>query len=216
MKYIEKADLWFPDAEQHFLREKNGKPFWQGYQQDRIDAALQYVRRFGTAIDVGAHIGLMSRYLATKFTRVDAFEPDPEAFACWQKNLEAFPNATGNQIAVGATTGRVGLETTEVGENTGNRQIIPDGKGVSMISLDHWAGQCDFIKIDVQGYERDVLKGAAAFLARHRPVLVVEIEAPGKLRRSFGSPAGTLKLLAKLGAVQRARIGDDYIFTFDD
>ena len=72
MKKIPGTDLYVPDSETHFLQEKKGRPFWKNYQKDRLEEAYKHVRNWDVALDVGAHIGLMTRELATRFKVVYA------------------------------------------------------------------------------------------------------------------------------------------------
>jgi hypothetical protein len=83
----------------------------------------------------------------------------------------------------------------------------------------------DLIKIDVEGHEESVLRGASDVIARHHPVLLVEIDPP-KLDRARTSPERVLRLLADLGyglwVARRRRLepldrvprGDTYVNVF--
>jgi FkbM family methyltransferase len=229
VKQIPKTDLWVPDDDTHFSAlDRHGRPVALGYQHDRVVAALKYVRRRTEAIDVGAHVGLVTRKLAEEFEEVCAFEPHPETFACLGKNTAHLKcSRTGLehvclfQAAVGAADGRCGLDDDKtVGGNTGNRQIDTDRSDVRMVSLDGLfeAGQfndCALLKIDVQGFEYAVITGAVKLLAAWKPVVLVELEPANKLRRTFDRPTAAAKLLGKLGYRPRRVIGADHIFVFE-
>ncbi len=64
---------------------------------------------FGTALDIGAHIGAVSVYLARKFERVIAFEAVPATFEFLRLNAADIPNITALNVAVGPTAGEVYL-----------------------------------------------------------------------------------------------------------
>src|SRR5512137_48020 len=66
------GDWYLPDGEAHMVEYLRAQPAYQGVHRA---TALEYVRRFGTAVDVGAHVGLWSRDLAARFATVHAFEP---------------------------------------------------------------------------------------------------------------------------------------------
>lgn len=217
MKYIGKADLYVPDREGHLLKEKKGRPFWREYQKDRLDAAFEVCSRWDVAVDAGAHVGIMTRELAKHFGRVVAFEPHPDTFACLLANVGKLPNVTCVNKALGRAAGSVFVED-DVGDNTGNRQVSADAAGteVELTRLDDFPLEgCGLIKMDVQGYELDVVLGARETLMAFCPTLIVEDEPPGKLKRQIHKPGSAVRQLQKWGAGQRTSVGDDVIMTID-
>lgn len=136
------------------------------------------------AVDVGAHIGNHTVYFAHVLgVRTLAFEPNPVTF----RHLEA--NVSGNGLsqlcslrnaAVGAQTSKARAEPASA-RNSGMATVELDPEGaVEVVSLDDALAdepRVDLIKIDVEGWELDVLRGGARILARHRPLLYVEIMA---------------------------------------
>jgi hypothetical protein len=104
-------------------------------------------RGIHTAIDIGADSGEYTLFFLTKTNaaRVLAFEPDPEALPQLQENL---------QLNSFAESKRLELSSALVG----------DSDGAGKVSLDSLAGAMQlpcFIKIDVDGAEAEILKGAA-------------------------------------------------------
>lgn len=211
MKKVDGTDIWIPDGDEHF----NHARIVENYQADRLVMAYPKVSHWDTAIDVGAHVGLITRLLADRFRKVMAFEPDPEAFACLEENTKHLPNVVRYQIAVGGHCCRAGLDTRKM-KNTGNRQILPDGDNVAMISLDSLdLDAFDLLKVDVQGYEWYVIKGAAKQLKYFRPVVIIEVEPEGKLERTFPQESkGAIRLLRRLGAEQVGSINADSVWRF--
>jgi FkbM family methyltransferase len=136
------------------------------------------------AVDVGAHVGNHTVYFAHMLgVRTYSFEPNPETF----RHLEA--NVKGNGLehlctvrnaAVGAATGKGHVEPAS-DENSGMSSVALDPAGtVEIVLLDGVLADepaIDLIKIDVEGWELEVLRGGATILARHRPVLYIEIMA---------------------------------------
>lgn len=213
MKQIPDTDIYVPDSEDHLLRNKGGKPFWRAYQKDRLDEAFKHVRNWNVAIDVGAHIGLMTRELAKHFRAVVAFEPAAESYACLVKNTKGLHNVICVNEAVGAKACEVAME--EVTGNTGDRQVMA-GTGVPMVTLDAsygWQG-CDLLKMDVQGYEEQVLRGAKRTLVAYSPIVLLEQEPRGKLRYEFSKPGSALKRLQDWSAKEVGRVGEDWIMAF--
>lgn len=77
--------LWFPDTERLKKRADYRKP-------KQMDYAMTHVRRYGLAIDAGAHIGVWARSLAVHFAEVIAIEPEPVAFHCLVRNSQPLAN----------------------------------------------------------------------------------------------------------------------------
>jgi FkbM family methyltransferase len=217
MQYVEEAGIYLPDGEQHFAgkNKKTGKPVCLDYQADRLKAAYAHVTDFTLAVDVGAHVGLLTRELAKRFGLVYAFEPHPANYECLQANTAHLPNVVALPFALGRAQCTAGLEFESTG-NSGDRQLVPGGVSVNVAPLDDVdLHACGLIKIDVQGYELEVLEGARNTLCAFSPVVLVEIEPPEKLRRTYyrktDAPA---RWLADFQAREVDRVGEDRIYAF--
>ena len=139
------------------------------------------------AIDIGANQGFYSYALARLFDRVLAFEPNPTIVADLErsgsKKIEL------HKVALSAGDGRRELYVPRVGgvEQHGwasfDRFNLPDVTGVSTLdvpvrSLDSYRlDAVDFLKIDVEGHEVEVLTGAMDTLRRNGPVILAEVRA---------------------------------------
>ena len=194
---------WLPAHEQHLqgwmAHPKNRDVVLNGrvaYQGRKQLAALDLVKlmRAGqplrTAVDVGAHCGLWSFNLAHASETVHAFEPVALHRQCFALNTEGLPNIVLHECALGAQQGMVRLES-ETG-SSGNTKIVGDGD-IELRSLDSFELQdVDLIKLDCEGYELHVLRGAIDTIAKCKPVIVVE------QKRDMAEQMG----LPKLGAVE--------------
>lgn len=206
-----------PQADTYF------RPFFdkdpRGFQVDHLEVALEHCKQFRTAVDGGAHIGTWSVALAARFRRVVSFEPAPDTFACLKQNTEVFANIAYYPSALGekAGRGRIVDDVTRPG-NTGSRylEIIPDdgarsGEHIEVLPLDYLHLQdLDFLKLDVEGHELQALKGAAATIARCRPVVLIEV----KKLRPHVNPEMAAHWLSGLGCSEVARVGKDRIYAF--
>jgi FkbM family methyltransferase len=156
------------------------------------------------AIDVGAHIGTWSLQLAPHFELVMAMEPMAENYDCLLENTVDSANIVPLHVAVGDCIGR-GFPCWENKLNSGAAYFRKAHDGfIPMITIDSLNLACvDFIKIDVQGGELDVLKGSVGTLKEHYPVLCVEMvledyfdediaEFLRDIGYSHGEPIGTL------------------------
>ena len=57
------------------------------YQLEELTSALNYCNNFRTAIDIGAHIGMISNQLSKRFETVESFEIDTDVFECLKQNM---------------------------------------------------------------------------------------------------------------------------------
>ncbi len=140
-----------------------------------------------TVFDAGANCGFFALYQATAHPerRVFCFEPHPATFQHLQKNIAAnhleqrvFPI----HAAVGATTGECSIHISEESSmafvNTSPLQLLqaPKSVKVPLMSLDAFAEKegvwPDYLKIDVEGFESEVLRGAPHCLERARWVML--------------------------------------------
>lgn len=154
--------------------------------------ALGRVPEDAVCLDVGAHIGVTACLLGRRARRgrVFAFEAAPEAAAILRRNLAA--NGIGHaQVVEAALSDRSGtLRFHEAANAAGAHAVTPSFPGeapptVSLpaLTLDEWAesqpglAPVRFIKIDVEGFEPNVLAGAARLIARDRPVILMEFNA---------------------------------------
>lgn len=184
------------------------------YQYRKLEAAMRSVplERRRVAIDIGSHVGLWAMQLVKLFERVECFEPNPEVARLWPWNVRT-DNARLWPMALGKITGKIALQYNP--HVSGNAHITGlDEDGIEMRTLDSFGfKQVDFIKIDVEGYESMVLKGAMKTIRDHHPVIVLE-QKGNDGRLGFGLNAG-LRLCKKWGMHSLFCIGGDHILVWD-
>ena len=220
---------WFPDHEQHLIEWMNaagqdcaGRP---AYQRHKYLEALKWTRPGRRlAVDVGAHIGLWSWQMAQDFGNVIAFEPMPKHAECFEENVLHLPNVFLHGVALGDLPGRVHFKT-RTPDSSGDTGVEPTpGAGdvkANIDCLDNFPvdvlGPLDLLKIDCEGYELFVLKGAVETLTRCKPCVIVEQkpETGGAARYGIGVTEAC-DFLESLGAVRRAGIQGDYIYSWDE
>ena len=206
---------WFADQDTHFshMIQKNIKKGGPAkYQEPVRHKSLQFVKDFGVAVDIGANVGLWSRDLAARFARVVAIEPVVEFQECLRRNvpmenIEIWP------IALGTEDTTIDMVITE--GNTGHSHINKDSIGmgkVDMKCLDSlWFDRIDYMKIDCEGYEMQILKGGEQTLRTHQPIVVVE----QKLHKDTGitkdTQYGAVNLLLSWGAKKLGQVRNDCI-----
>lgn len=197
--------VWLPDGEEHLLGWAK-RDDWR-YQGEKLDEALKYVKQFDVAVDVGGHCGLWSKELVKKFALVVAFEPMPAHRDCFVKNVKG--NYELHPYALGDKDGSVKIRTKE--SSSGDTRVHPDGQHeIEVKRLDDlYAGPCDFLKIDCEGYEEFVLRGATELL-KHKPVVIVE-QKPNKAQEYGLKETGAVDFLKSLGYTQKTVMAGDYI-----
>lgn len=142
----------------------------------------------GTFVDVGAHVGTFAVHAALFFKKVVAFEPEPRNLQCLKNNVtqNRIPNITVIPKAVSDQCGTATFHVIE-GVDTGRNSLLPNGGGatfeVPTVTIDSVFSEqlrghppISYMKIDVEGFEPKVLKGAATTLGNqpNKPVLAVE------------------------------------------
>lgn len=177
-----------------------------------LDAALAHVKSFRLAVDVGAHWGLWTTVMAGRFERVEAFEPLQANVNRWRTRLVGFPNATLHPVAVGDEGGKGRLQGEE---KHSKHYCIKDVAGdIDMVRLDDFGfTDLDFLKVDTEGADALVLRGAEETIRRCRPVCIVE--SVPRFEERYGLPEGApMRFLESLGAVRVAEMWRDYIYVF--
>lgn len=169
---------WYlPDDDAHFTEyltglHKSSQPV--EYQKAQRDTAISYCDNFRTAIDVGAHVGLWAGPLEEQFSAVHAFEPYSEFHKILKKNAL---HSTIHGYALSDQEGTARIIVNK--ENSGIAYIeecrYPEEGPIPMAPLDSFGFEhVDFIKVDCEGYELPVLKGATKTIQKWGPVIVVE------------------------------------------
>ncbi len=153
------------------------------FEKEILDDLESYLRLDSVIFDVGANIGNHSIYWARRSggRTVHAFEPVDGTFKMLSRNIEL--NSLESQIvtynvALGAAEGSARISHYDK-ENIGaTRLSISSTWDIKVAPLDGLANsldRVDFIKIDTEGFELDVLKGSAQTIDRCKPVIFVEI-----------------------------------------
>lgn len=135
----------------------------------------------GLVLDIGANIGNHTIFFLTKKAKkVISFEPVKDTFDILKKNIEInnFQNKVNLfNIGVGQTKGKAILKYYN-SKNIGMSQLSSDKNGdIPILSLDELniEEHINFIKIDVEGFEADVIKGMTETIKRNKPLIMIEI-----------------------------------------
>jgi len=191
---------------------------YYGFQT--LEPLIDLAPKGGIVLDVGANIGYATLRLAQKIGReghIHAFEPVPNTYRHLLRHLTLNPafasSISAHNIGLSAQRqeltfleldignngmNRVASELAEELEHIRNRIIIPS------FSLDEWIEEhpVNLIKIDVEGYEYQVLLGAKNTIERYRPSLFIELD-DRNLARYGDDYRDLLRFLLDLGYEMR-------------
>jgi len=168
-----------------------------GFERAETTFAIEQARPGTVAIDVGANVGMFTIPLAMAVGpsgRVLTIEPSPENVERLESNIElnALENVVVEPIAVGDKAGRVVLQlasdpgfhsTGEIAESREvNETMTVRAETLDEVWLRAHAPAVSFIKIDTEGSEDAVLRGATQILEACHPVLLVEAKGDERVR----------------------------------
>jgi len=174
---------WYlPDGEKKFsayLEAMKDGEFPMQYQAPHRNLSLSHVTKFNTAIDVGACVGFWSKDLCRRFNKTICFEPYPKSADCLIKNLQEYKNYELFDVALSNQSGPSKLFVSEVGVGA-NSLYDPAMASNPSIDIetkrldDYGFANVDYIKIDVQFFELQVLQGAVETLKFNDPLVCIE------------------------------------------
>jgi len=160
------------------------------YERDLVDWARDLVPSSKQFVDCGAHTGSWTLVMADHFREVHAFEPQRLLFQqlCGNIALNGLANVFTYNTALDEKTGHLTLQRTGVDRGSSSardditRRFATNATSASpeivpITTLDLFASVLNdvgLIKIDVEGLELRVLRGAAELLRNHRPKMLVE------------------------------------------
>lgn len=214
----QKGGIWVPDYDTGILNDMRQVAGVPAYQLDRLERALDHipVKKRRRAIDVGAHVGLWTLHMARYFKRVEAFEPVPDNCQCWTRNCDHLENTFLHRCAMSDIDGHIPLARTD-GTSwswSSSRDALHNSRehgGVIMsgaATLDSFGyDEVALIKVDVEGHEYEVVKGAHATIIRCQPVVVIEEKHDRHVRAS--------QYLEGLGMREVWRKKHDRVFAWD-
>ncbi|WP_343636886.1 FkbM family methyltransferase [Fluviicola sp.] len=170
---------------------------------DSSDYLLDYLEKSTVIFDIGANIGQtafnMSLVQQSKGLHpvIYAFEPYPKTFGKLERNIGNNPALIVKAYNLGLGSEKGSLHMMQHNAwNSGGFRMTSDTSNsivVPVISLDEFVSEnqipaIDFIKIDVEGFELEVLKGARQTIRRFRPVIVFEYSVENILAQQGNIP----------------------------
>ena len=158
-----------------------------------VAEAMRYVNDTQYAIDVGCRDGEYTRYLTRHFTHCYAFDYRYRPYFLYNvdnKKVTHFECALGEQPSTIKASGRGNIRAKKI-----DREWLPveGGRVINIYNLDQFGFQnVGLLKVDVDGMDEEVLRGAYGLIRKYKPVIIVEQQtdsthdALGYLKAEFG------------------------------
>jgi FkbM family methyltransferase len=217
------AELQLPMSD--FFEDYSKKESIHNFGKESRDIALQYVTEFNRVIDIGAHVGISVLHWSKFFKNVDAYEPMKNHYNCLISNTKHLTNVNSYNFAISNEQKNLkgAYRSTK---NSGSFQLLDDAYTqpskkapreifeIPSYRLDDFKFEnINLIKIDVEGWEFEVLKGAVNTINEHRPVLLVEFTG-GSSKKSLHryDVNEYYKLIESINYTAVASSGDDTIY----
>ena len=184
--FVELADcrygrMLYPQHDQYVGR--SFKEYGQ-FSQGEVEIFTYFLRPGAVVLDIGANIGAHTIPMAQLVGSggvVVAFEPQPilHRILCANLVLNNIPNALTYAMALGSSQGTCQIPVLDYSQpnNFGGigMDMVSEGEAVPMGRLDDFQlERVDFIKLDVEGFESEVLAGATETIQHCHPVMYIE------------------------------------------
>jgi len=169
------------------------------WSEDEVLMYDAFLKPTDIAIEVGANIGALTIPLSRRCKKVFAFEPQPQSFELLTRNLlgNGIYNVEAFYYAVGAKDEIVGMPTLKEvdvahgvigdygGPEVGYGSCIVEQRALDGMKVFNDT-RINFIKMDCEGSELDVLKGAEKLITRNWPLIYTENDKIGKSEALIG------------------------------
>jgi FkbM family methyltransferase len=208
----EAGTLWMPksdDVMRPYL-ERHGT--WEPEEAELLSRFFKPELRF---LDVGANVGYFSLYVGARCQGavIHAFEPHPLtsqvlALNAWNSEADITTHAlalSGGERLLALTTAEHNLGDTRTSAGNVGSMVTPAAPLDEVLP----GARFDLVKIDVQGYEAEVIAGMAGVIARSPGIVIVSEFWPAALRERGVDPVGVLRGYADAGLDVRVQVESD-------
>lgn len=161
---------WF---DRDFFHSQDGvKEFPNHHCKETFLVSFPFIKRFRTAIDIGCRDGEYARYLQKHFDHTFGFDPRFRENFAYNVDLAKTTHFT---CALGDDAGVIQMYG---GTHPTPGTVVPNPaklKAMLCLKLDSFGFRdVDYVKIDVEGFERKVMVGGEETIMRDRPLIVIE------------------------------------------
>jgi FkbM family methyltransferase len=143
-------------------------------ETELLEKVKPFLKGNKVIVQAGGNCGMQVDKFAQFFETVYTFEPDPINFHCLVNNL-TYTNVIKFQCCLGNEHKMVSMVTLE--NQIGGFYVNPDKGTIPTLRIDDLnLDNCDFIQLDVEGYQLFALMGATETIKKFKPVISVELE----------------------------------------
>lgn len=229
--------LIFPDQTLNFIKDNN----WQFVEKDLIDFCKKhYTNTNKVFVDIGAHVGSYCLSLAENFEKCYAFEPSKDVYNYLIANIgitKLNNKITAYEVALDSDKRHSDYYVRESGNGTSGLKLVEKGALIVGDDLGYYSVQTNtldsynirnvgLIKIDVEGYEMSVLKGAVDTIVKNNyPTILFECNYFCSFYPEFEAQGLNLQesqkkvfdFLSELGyKIHKFKDTDMYVATYDN
>ena len=143
-------------------------------ETELLDKVKPYLKGKNTVIQAGGNCGMQVVKFAEFFDTVYTFEPDPINFHCLVNNLP-YDNVIKMQCCLGESHKMISMNPLK--DEIGGFYVNESLGNIPTLRIDDLnLSSCDFIQLDVEGYQLFALKGAINTIQKFKPVISVELD----------------------------------------
>jgi FkbM family methyltransferase len=168
------------------------RDFWDNYFATEVFVYSRYFKPEPTdvVVDCGAHIGSFTCRWAPYVSEMHSFEPHPANYALLEENVASLglDNVFLYNMALADYAGEAKMAEEfdpNLGGGSGAADIFCTGEGCIPVPVDTlddmMTGEVDFIKLDVEGAEASILRGATRTLEQWHPKIAMEVHGKDQL-----------------------------------
>jgi FkbM family methyltransferase len=177
------------------------------FERAELEIIGKYIKKDSVVFDIGANIGTHTLFVANKSTngKIYSFEPSRNTYSFLLKNIAGLKNVFPINMAVsdisGISTFYNATDNAYSGLKETGKKPIFQTENVLVVRIDDFVNiqkieRLDFLKIDVEGFEHQVINGSMETLKRFKPIIMIEI---CKDQKSKNTPEETINAIINLG-----------------
>lgn len=154
------------------------------YEKSELDLFFEWINSIGVefagknAIDVGANIGNHSLYFSGHFDQVYSFEPNPRTYKVLSLNADLVTNVSTYNFGLSDvdSIAKLSVNPNNIGASSVTSKLQENLVDIELRTIDSlgYLKNIGLIKIDVEGHEVEVIRGAESLIRRDFPFILFE------------------------------------------
>lgn len=179
-------------------------------ETDLLEIIKPYLKNNKVVVQAGGNCGMQVVKFADYFETVYTFEPDPINFHCLVNNLP-YDNVIKMQCCLGDSHKMISMNPLK--DEIGGFYVNESFGNIPTLKIDDLnLSACDFIQLDVEGYQLYALKGAINTIQKFKPVISVELDWIERYNFNYRD---IINFLINLGYTKVSKYTSDHIYVYD-